>query len=195
MLQHLITPLAGALCKVPVASIICALLAGCVTPARLPPLDQVQASTPEALASADGTLSRKRSGAILTALAKQAGASDSLLRHVAVEDAVSDSPLVIGNKVTLLRDGPSTYRAMYQSIRTAKHHINLEVFILEHDAIGEQLIDLLVKWQQQFIQVNLIYEAVGPAHTLVIETTECRRNYRHLSPSLKVSMSWLRKVA
>jgi len=88
-----------------------------------------------------------------------------------------------------------TYRAMYQSIRAAKHHINLEVFILEHDAIGEQLIDLLVKWQQQFIQVNLIYEAVGPAHTLVIETTECRRNYRHLSPSLKVSMSWLRKVA
>ena len=58
-----------------------------------------------------------------------------------------------------------TYRAMYQSIRTAKHHINLEVFILEHHAIGEQLIDLLDKRRQQGIQVNLIYDAVGSAHT------------------------------
>jgi hypothetical protein len=28
-----------------------------------------------------------------------------LLRHIAVEEAIADSPLVVGNKVTLLRDG------------------------------------------------------------------------------------------
>jgi cardiolipin synthase len=72
----------------------------------------------------------------LATLVKQAGPTDNLLRHVAVEEVVSDSPLVIGNKVTLLRDGPATYRAMYQSIRTANHHINLEALILEHDAVG-----------------------------------------------------------
>src|SRR3954451_8906771 len=165
MLQRLISPLLGVLFNRAAFWIVCALLTGCVTPARLPSLDQVHASTPEALDSADGTLSRKRSHAILAALAKQAGATDNLLRHVAVEDVVSGSPLVIGNKVTLLRDGPATYRAMYQSIRAAKHHINLEVFILEDDAVGEQLIALHVKLQQQGVQVNLIYDAVGSAHT------------------------------
>ena len=140
-------------------------MTGCVTPARLPTLDQVQASTPQALDSSDGQLSRKHSHAILAALAKQADVSENLLRQVAVEDAVSDSPLVIGNKVTLLRDGPATYRAMYQAIRAAKHHINLEVYILEDDAVGRQLISLLGKRQRQGVQVNLIYDGVGSAHT------------------------------
>src|SRR3954454_19761092 len=165
MLQRLISPLLGVLFNRATFWIVCALLTGCVTPARLPSLDQVHASTPEALDSADGTLSRKRSHAILAALAKQAGATDTLLRHVAVEDVVSDSPLVIGNKVTLLRDGPATYRAMYQSIRAAMHHINLEVYILEDDAVGRQLISLLGKRQRQGVQVNLIYDGIGSAHT------------------------------
>ena len=59
MLQRRIALLAGTLFNTKTAWIICALLTGCVTPARLPTLDQVQASTPQALDSSDGQLSRK----------------------------------------------------------------------------------------------------------------------------------------
>ncbi len=71
MLQRRTALLAGTPFNAKTAWIICALLTGCVTPARLPTLDQVQASTPQALDSSDGQLSRKHSNAILAALAKQ----------------------------------------------------------------------------------------------------------------------------
>jgi len=119
----------------------CALLAACATPAHMPKLDEVDASGPLVLETAYGPLSAERSRAILTALANETGASDILLRHLALEQAVTDSPLVVGNKVTLLRDGPATYKSMYQAISEAKSSINIEVYILENDEMGKQLRD------------------------------------------------------
>ena len=45
---------------------------------------------------------------------------DVLEKHVAVEEAIVGSPLVVGNKVTLLQDGPATYQAMFAAIRGAQ---------------------------------------------------------------------------
>ncbi len=47
--------------------------------------------------------------------------------------AISDSPLTLGNKVTLLQDGTATYAAMFAAIARAKDHINLESYIIEDD--------------------------------------------------------------
>ena len=41
-----------------------------------------------------------------------------------------------GNKVTLLQDGPATYQAMFDAIRGARDHINLETYIIEDDEVG-----------------------------------------------------------
>ncbi len=49
-----------------------------------------------------------------------------------------DSPLVLGNRLTLLEDGPASYRAMW----AAKGHIHLETCIFEDDDIGQQFADL-----------------------------------------------------
>ena len=70
-------------------------------------------------------------------------------------------PLVIGNKLTLLRDGPATYRAMDRAIKNAKDHINLEFYIYRDDEIGRALTDLLIARQRAGVQVNLIYDSVG----------------------------------
>jgi cardiolipin synthase len=129
------------------------------------PLDQIIASGPPLLEHPNGRLSPARSQAVLRALSEDAKASDVLLRQLAVEEAVTDSQLVLGNKVTLLRDGPATYRAMYQAIRNAKSHINLEVYILEHDEVGRQLAELLIQRQRQGVQVNLIYDSIGSVNT------------------------------
>jgi cardiolipin synthase len=131
----------------------------------MPKLDEVDASGPLVLETAYGPLSAERSRAILTALANETGASDILLRHLALEQAVTDSPLVVGNKVTLLRDGPATYKSMYQAISEAKSSINIEVYILENDEMGKQLVEVLAARQESGIQVNLMYDSIGSMHT------------------------------
>ena len=49
-----------------------------------------------------------------------------------------DSPLVLGNRLTLLEDGPASCRAMF----AANDHIHLEACIFEDDDIGQQFVDL-----------------------------------------------------
>jgi cardiolipin synthase len=115
------------------------------------------------LKTARGPLSPEQSAAILKKLAP--GDADLLQRHVAVEEAVSESPLVVGNKVTLLRDGPATYRAMFAAIRAAKHHVNLETYIIEDDEVGRRVADLLLAARSRGAQVNLIYDSVGALRT------------------------------
>ena len=118
---------------------------------------------PVRLKSARGPLSVEQSVAILKKLAP--GDANLLQRHVAVEEAVSESPLVVSNKVTLLRDGPATYKAMFTAVRAAKHHINLETYIIEDDEVGRRLADLLLAARARNVEVNLIYDSVGALGT------------------------------
>lgn len=64
-----------------------------------------------------------------------------------LEQSIAGSPLILGNKVTLLQDGAQTYAAMFDAIRKARGHINLETYIIEGDDIGHQFADLLLEQQ------------------------------------------------
>ncbi len=111
---------------------------------------------------AHGPVSVARSDAIIERLEGNEGASDVLQKHLAYEQALNfDSPLVLGNKLTLLQNGPETYRAMFAAIRAARDHINLETYIFEDDEIGGQFADLLLERQAAGVQVNVIYDSVG----------------------------------
>ena len=145
--------------------LLCALLFGCATSARLITPPPASAGEKPILYGTHGPLSPERSHAILAALAKGADNDDILTRHVAVEEAITRYPLTIGNKVTLLRDGPATYRAMYQAIRRAKDHINLETYIFEDDEVGRQMSELLIERQRAGVQVNVIHDSVGTIKT------------------------------
>jgi cardiolipin synthase len=98
-------------------------------------------------------------------LKKQAGPIDILEQHIALIESISGNPLVAGNKVTLLIDGPATYAAMFKAIRNAKDHINFETYIFEDDEIGHQFADLLLQKQSESVQVNLIYDSLGCLNT------------------------------
>jgi cardiolipin synthase len=116
--------------------------------------------------SARGPVSAGRSAAILDELKSKSGDTDILQKHLALEQAINaDSPLVLGNKLVLLQDGPATYQAMFAAIRKAKDHINLETYIFEDDEIGRQFADLLLERQAAGVQVNLIYDSVGCLNT------------------------------
>ena len=145
------------------ASAVCGLLVACSSLPRVP--SEVTSNAPPTLVGAHGALSPERSKAILKAVDQRSGGSELLRKHLSIEEEINDFPLVIGNRVTLLQDGPATYRAMYAAIRAARDHINLETYIFADDEVGRQLADILIDKQTHGVQVNVIYDSVGSLST------------------------------
>lgn len=141
------------------------LLAGCGSLPRINPDMAMHPSHPVRFKGAQGPLSVEQSKAILACLKNSTEKKGIFERHLAVEEGIGNGPLVIGNKVKLLIDGPSTYASMFSAIEGAKDHINIETFILEPDEIGQLFMTALLKKQQKGITVNLIYDSVGSLRT------------------------------
>jgi cardiolipin synthase len=138
-------------------------LAGCsALPVITPDLSRADPSNVQFQAANGRILSPERSKELL---AKLASDSDVLARHLALEQAVSDEPLVLGNRVVILENGPNTYAAMFNAIAGARDSINMETYILEDDEVGKKLADALIAKQAQGVQVNLIHDAVGTLGT------------------------------
>lgn len=116
-------------------------------------------------ATARGPVSTRQSAAIVAALKRQSGDLDILDKQIALEQSINASSLVLGNKVTLLKDGPATHAAMLAAIASAQDHINMESYIIEDDAMGQEFAQALVKQQGRGVQVNLIYDSVGSLNT------------------------------
>jgi cardiolipin synthase len=138
-------------------------LSACMT---LPDMERmVPVSTshpPVELETARGPVSPSKNAAILSELKSDAGNSAILQKHLALEEAIyRDSPLVLGNRLVLLQDGPATYKAMFAAIRAARDHINLETYIFESGEVGTQFANLLLEKQAAGVQVNVIYDSVG----------------------------------
>ena len=145
----------------------CCTLVGCV---EAPVFDEKLVSTHSAseieIMGARGPLSKKQSKAVLARLAAQAPDAGALERHLAVEQAVAESPLYAGNTVSILRDGDQTFPAMFTAIRGAKHYLYLEYYIFEDVSCnGEQLSDVLVAKAQEGVQIQIIYDGIGSIAT------------------------------
>ena len=130
---------------------------------KLRMIDAADASRPK-VEGRHGLLSAERTDAILRKLQKE-GKTSLLDRHLAFMETIADQPLVTGNAVRLLIDGPRTYAAMFDAITAARDHVNLETYILEEDEIGSKFAALLLKKQAEGVQVNLMYDSVGALGT------------------------------
>jgi cardiolipin synthase len=116
---------------------------------------------PVQLEGARGPLTAQQSKAILDRLKRGAEDTGIFDRHLALAEAIVGSPLMVGNKVVLLQDGPATFQAMFAAIGNARNHVNLETYIIEDDEVGNRFADALIEKQAQGVQVNLIYDSVG----------------------------------
>ena len=113
------------------------------------------------IVSSKGLVSPAKSKAIMDRLKRSVDPTDVLDRHIAVVESVTESPLTKGNKVTLLADGQATYAVMFEALKNAKDHINLESYIIEDDETGRKFSDLLLKKQAEGVQVHVIYDSLG----------------------------------
>lgn len=81
--------------------------------------------------------------------------------RAALEEAATGSPLIAGNKVDLLYDGPQTMNAMLTAIGDARDNINLETYIFDQDELGLRFAELLIAKQRAGVDVNIMYDSVG----------------------------------
>jgi cardiolipin synthase A/B len=142
-----------------------ALLTSCSSIPTMVPDMAMQSPRPVQLDGKNGPLSAKQSKAILAKLKKNVDDTNIFDKHLALMTEIIDSPLVVGNKVELLIDGPTTYDAMFVAIENAKDHINMETYIIEDDEIGQRFAKLLINKQMSGVQVNLIYDSYGSIST------------------------------
>ena len=123
------------------------------------------AETPR-LVGARGPLTLAQSKTVLARLQTEARDSDVLARHLAIEQAIAETPLVVGNKTQLLRDGAQAFHAIFAAIRQARKHAHLEYYIVEDvQDEGEHLSDLLTAKRREGVEVAIIYDSYGSGAT------------------------------
>jgi cardiolipin synthase A/B len=128
--------------------------------------DQAPSEFQMQVQSTHGPLTPRKARAVLAKLRAGAPDGDALARHLAIEQAVADSPLYTSNRVRILRDGEQTFPAMFAALHGAKRTIQLEYYIFEDvECAGEHLGELLISKRQQGVSVSIIYDAIGSLDT------------------------------
>jgi cardiolipin synthase len=111
------------------------------------------------VATSKGALAPKQASALVSK--RWANASADLKSLAVLEEQVTGSPLIAGNRVSLLFDGPATMREMMAAARAATSSINLETYIFDQDEIGNEFANVLIEKQRQGVAVNIMVDAVG----------------------------------
>lgn len=167
------------------------LCAACVTQN---PRVQVPQQTPPVVA-ARGAVSAKATDQLLDSALGEVG--DDVAVRALIDDVrrYAAAPLIAGNRVTALIDGPETFAAIGAAIEAARHHIHIETFIFSDDELGREIANLLAQKRREGIAVRVIYDSVGSIETPAAFFEELRSNgvevrqFRPLNP-LKTPRVW-----
>ncbi|NWJ41018.1 MAG: cardiolipin synthase [Geothrix sp.] len=142
----------------------CLLCSAC---ARLPDLkylkEPLNTPTTPRVVDGRGPLSEPEAASLLT---RRLGRAKVDAKYLAgLEEAATGRPLIAGNQVTLLFDGPVTIAAMMAAVSAARDSINLETYLFDQDPLGMRFADLLIAKQKEGVQVSIIYDCVGTLGT------------------------------
>ncbi|QNA88549.1 cardiolipin synthase [Massilia sp. Dwa41.01b] len=138
-------------------------VAACRTLPDAGTLPDTPAKANPTVATARGTLPKAQAAQLLAR--RWANATPDLKGLAVLEEQATGIPLIAGNRVQLLFDGPATMREMMAAARAATHSINLETYIFDQDPIGLQFAELLMEKRRQGVIVNVMYDSVGTIGT------------------------------
>jgi len=84
--------------------------------------------------------------------------SNDFLRMLA---ALTDSHIKTNNRVEVLTNGEVFYETELQTIRTAKHNVNIEAYIFQKGRVADRFIEVLSERARAGVNVNLVFDAIG----------------------------------
>lgn len=138
---------------------LAALLASCAT---LPPTRTIPTKGVEWIKTASASCELPSAEAALTSAVGSNPDALAFARKVgAVESLIAREPMLAGNSVELLVDGPATHAAQLAAIRAAQHHIHLDVYILTDEKLGQAYADALQERARAGVKVRVIFDSIG----------------------------------
>jgi cardiolipin synthase len=118
------------------------------------------AATPVVL-DTTGQLSPRQAELAVTEATQAARDREHAEALVTAIQGITHAPLVTGNRVKLLIDGPRTYEAVLEAIEEARDHVHIETYIFADDEVGQRFSDALMRKREQGVKVRIIYDAIG----------------------------------
>lgn len=106
----------------------------------------------------------------------------------------SKSILTEHNSTEIYFTGKDALLAMYQSASQARHHIHLQSFIIENDAVGTRWKDLLIEKARNGVDVCVIYDDFGSWHLPRSFIKDLKEAGVHIEPFGKVRFAGLRAM-
>lgn len=73
----------------------------------------------------------------------------------------ADAPLTLNNRSEVLTNGQKTFRALFSALEKAKDHIHLEYYIFHNDAIGRDILNLLMRKAGEGVKVRVLVDGLG----------------------------------
>ena len=87
--------------------------------------------------------------------------STPLVPLAQLADAVSEKPLVGGNRIELLCNGEQAYPAMLKAINSASHSLLLATYIFESNDTGQQFVAALARAVERGVDVRVMVDGIG----------------------------------
>lgn len=109
----------------------------------------------------NGIVNPRTSEKLLERAAGKTGDEEQIKQLTQAVEAVVGRPLIAGNRVELLVDGPASYRSMFDAMRQARDHIHFETYILRDDEVGREFAAILIDRRASGVEVKVIYDSLG----------------------------------
>lgn len=137
--------------------------AGCSSLPKVTPESRAQSLAPPVVIRADGQPTPRESSAEVRAVQAE-GRARLLAHHIKQLGALGEFTTA-DNAVSLLIDGPATFKAMFADLERARHSIQMESYIFEDAELGQRMAEVLKRKARAGLDVRLIYDAVGSLTT------------------------------
>ena len=115
--------------------------------------------------------------------------SDGNKQQAHLAEELTDTPIYKGNNVEIFTDGKSKFEALLNDIAQAKHFIHLQYYIIENDATGRRLSELLIAKAKEGVNVRILYDHVGSYTINAAFFKHLRKNGVEASPFLKITFT------
>ena len=91
----------------------------------------------------------------------EADLSEDSRQVISLADKLSGGHLFQGNAIDVFTSGREKFDALLRDIEAAKEYVHLQYFIIENDAVGRELIELLKRKAREGVKVRVLYDYVG----------------------------------
>lgn len=145
-------------CKVLGGLLLATLITACATP---PTANSIPERGVDWISALDQSCSNRPTNEVLQDSIGNQNDISFIRRVSSIETALTGRPLVAGNEVTLLIDGPATHNAQLEAIRNAQHHIHMDMYIFTDDELGNQYRQALTERAKAGVQVRIVYDSIG----------------------------------